>query len=126
MKESKIITFIGGFYILGGIIVLLSLIWNGSGLNIVFNLPNIPDYIIKLIVGIIYIPLGYLYINRIKYSNWIVLVLAIIFFLISASLATAFNTQPFIGNLIYSFFVIIATIIRRNEFTNNIKTLLKK
>ena len=98
MKESKVITFIGGFYIFGGIIVLLSLIFNGSGLNMIFGLPNIPDYIVKLLVGIIYIPLGYLYINRIKNSNWIVLALAIIFFCISASLTTEFNAQPFIGN----------------------------
>lgn len=123
MKESKIVTFIGGFYIFGGIIVLLSLIFNGSNLNILFDLPNIPDYIVKLVVGIIYIPLGYLYINRIKNSNWIILTLAIIFFVISASLTTEFNTQPFIGNLIYSLFVIVVTIIRRKEFTKTIKTI---
>ena len=58
MKESKVITFIGGFYIFGGIIVLLSLIFNGSALNIAFDLPNVPDYIVKLIVSLIYIPLG--------------------------------------------------------------------
>lgn len=75
MKESKVITFIGGFYIFGGIIVLLSLIFNGSALNIAFDLLNVPDYIVKLIVSLIYIPLGYLYINRIKNSNWVVLVL---------------------------------------------------
>ena len=45
MKESKVITFIGRFYIFGGIIVLLSLIFNGSGLNMIFGVPNIPDYI---------------------------------------------------------------------------------
>lgn len=126
MKESKAITFIGGFYIFGGIIVLLSSIFNGSQLNIVFDLPNIPDYVVKLLVGVIYIPLGYLYIKRIKTSNWIILVLAIIFFCISANLTTQFNAQPFIGNLIYSLFVIVATFIRRKEFTNDIKTILKK
>ena len=126
MKESKVITFIGGFYIFGGIIVLLSLIFNGSGLNMIFGVPNIPDYIVKLLVGIIYIPLGYLYINRIKNSNWIVLALAIIFFCISASLTTEFNAQPFIGNLIYSLVVIIVTAISRKEFTRDIKSILKK
>ena len=125
MKESKVITFIGRFYIFGGIIVLLSLIFNGSGLNMIFGVPNIPDYIIKLLVGIIYIPLGYLYINRIKNSNWIILALAIIFFCISASLTTEFNTQPFIGNLIYSLFVIITTIMRRKEFINSLNTIIK-
>ena len=126
MKESKVITFIGGFYIFGGIIVLLSLIFNSSALNIAFDLPNVPDYIVKLIVSLIYIPLGYLYINRIKNSNWVVLVLAIIFGCISASLTTKYNTQPFIGNLVYSCFVIVMTFLKRKEFKNDLKTLLKK
>ncbi|HIR49391.1 MAG TPA: hypothetical protein IAB56_02415 [Candidatus Scybalousia intestinigallinarum] len=126
MKESKVITFIGGFYIFGGIIILLSLIFNGSALNIAFDLPNVPDYIVKLIVSLIYIPLGYLYINRIKNSNWVVLVLAIIFGCISASLTTKYNTQPFIGNLVYSCFVIVMTFLKRKEFKNGLKTLLKK
>ena len=126
MKESKVITFIGGFYIFGGIIVLLSLIFNGSALNIAFDLPNVPDYIVKLIVSLIYIPLGYLYINRIKHSNWVVLVLAIIFGCISASLTTKYNAQPFIGNLVYSCFVIVMTFLKRKEFKNDLKTLLKK
>ena len=126
MKESKVITFIGGFYIFGGIIVLLSLIFNGSALNIAFDLPNVPDYIVKLIVSLIYIPLGYLYINRIKDSNWVVLVLAIIFGCISASLTTKYNAQPFIGNLVYSCFVIVMTFLKRKEFKNDLKTLLKK
>lgn len=126
MKESKVITFIGGFYIFGGIIVLLSLIFNGSALNIAFDLLNVPDYIVKLIVSLIYIPLGYLYINRIKNSNWVVLVLAIIFGCISASLTTKYNTQPFIGNLVYSCFVIVMTFLKRKEFKNGLKTLLKK
>ena len=78
MRESKVITFIGGFYIFGGIIALLSLLFNGSQLNLVFNLPNIPDYIVKLLLAIVYIPLGYLYIRRIKYSHWIILILAIL------------------------------------------------
>ena len=78
-----------------------------------FNLPNIPDYIVKLLLGIIYIPLGYLYIRRIKYTNWIILILAILTFFVSADLTTKLNIQPYIGNLLYSLFVIIATIIRR-------------
>ena len=126
MKESKVITFIGGFYIFGGIIALLSLLFNGSQLNLVFNLPNIPDYIVKLLLGIIYIPLGYLYIRRIKYSNWIILIFAILTFCVSADLTTKLNAQPYIGNLLYSLFFIIATIIRRKEFVNNIKTIFIK
>ena len=126
MKESKIVTFIGGFYIFGGIIVLLSLIFNGSKLNVIFDLPNTPDYVVKLLIGLIYIPLGYLYIERIKKSNWIVLSLAVIFFCISASQTTKYNTQPFIGNLIYSLVVIIVTAISRKEFTRDIKSILKK
>lgn len=123
MKKSKLVTFIGSFYIFGGIIVLLSLLFNGSQLNIVFDLPNVPDYIVKLSVGIIYIPLGYLYIKRIKASNWIILVLALIFFCISADLTTEVNAQPYIGNLMYTLFVIVVTVYKRKEFTKDVKML---
>lgn len=123
MKKSKIITFIGGFYIFGGIIALLSLIFNGSQLNTVFNLPDVPDYIVKLMLGIIYIPIGYLYIKRVNFSSWIILGLAVLTFCISADLTVKLNTQPYIGNLLYSLFVIIATIVKRNEFINNFTNL---
>lgn len=123
MKKSKVITFIGGFYIFGGIIALLSLIFNGSQLNTVFNLPDVPDYIVKLLLGIIYIPIGYLYIKRVNFSSWIILGLAVLTFCISADLTVKLNTQPYIGNLLYSLFVIIATIVKRNEFINNFTNL---
>ena len=64
MKESKVVSFIGGFYIFVGIIVLLSFVFNGSPLNAVFDLPNVPDYIVKLAIALIYIPLGYLYVKK--------------------------------------------------------------
>lgn len=123
MKKSKIITFIGGFYIFGGIIALLSLIFNGSQLNTVFNLPDVPDYIVKLLLGIIYIPIGYLYIKRVNFSSRIILGLAVLTFCISADLIVKLNTQPYIGNLLYSLFVIIATIVKRNEFINSFTNL---
>ena len=123
MKKSKIITFIGGFYIFGGIIALLSLIFNGSQLNTVFKLPDVPDYIVKLLLGIIYIPIGYLYIKRVNFSSWIILGLAVLTFCISADLIVKLNTQPYIGNLLYSLFVIIATIVKRNEFINSFTNL---
>lgn len=123
MKKSKVITFIGGFYIFGGIIALLSLTFNGSQLNTVFNLPDVPDYIVKLMLGLIYIPIGYLYIKRVNFSSWIILGLAVLTFCISADLTVKLNTQPYIGNLLYSLFVIIATIVKRNEFINNFTNL---
>ena len=124
MKKTKIITFIGGFYIFGGIVVLLSLLLNGSPMNTVFDLPDSSNHIVKLLIGIIYVPLGYLFLKRIRFSNWIVLVLAILTFCISSELATKFNAQPYAGNTIYALFVIIATMIRRNEFVNDINSVI--
>ena len=126
MKKSKVITFIGGFYIFGGIISFLSLLLDGSPLNTVFALPDIPDYIVKFLLTIIYIPAGYLFLKRVKFSNWLILALAVLTFCISAELTTTFNTQPYIGNMLYSLFVIIATVIRRKEFTNNINFTIYK
>lgn len=124
MKKSKVITFIGGFYIFGGIISFLSLLLDGSPLNTVFALRDVPDYIIKFLLAVIYIPAGYLFLKRVKFSNWMILVLAVLTFCISAELTTTFNAQPYIGNMMYSLFVIIATIIKRKEFTNNIKSTI--
>lgn len=126
MKSSKIITFIGGFYVFGGIVVLLSLIFGGSALNTTFDVPNIPDYVVKLLTGILSILIGFLYVKRVKISYWFVLIFSIIFFSISATLTKKLNTQPYIGNMIYSLFVIIMTVIKRKEFCNSIKTILKK
>ena len=102
IKHSMIITFIGGFYVFGGIIILLSLFFNGSAINIIFGLPDVPDHIVKLCVSVIYIPAGYFYIKRSKIAYWIILVCAVITFLISADLTTITGMQPYIGNLIYS------------------------
>ena len=103
---------------------LFFLYLDGSPLNTVFALPDVPDYIIKFLLAIIYIPAGYLFLKRVKFSNWLILVLAVLTFCISAELTTTFNAQPYIGNMLYSLFVIIATIIRRKEFTNNIKSTI--
>lgn len=121
MKMSKLVTFIGGFYIFGGIIVLLSLIFGGSPLNTVFDLSDTYDKIVKLFIALIYIPLGFLYINRVSFSKWLVLLLAIIFFCISADLTSKYREQPYIGNMVYSLFVILITIWKRNEFKKKLK-----
>ncbi len=116
MVKSKLITFIGGFYMFGGVIVLLSLIFHGSTLNHVFGLPQVPDYLVKFIVAALYIPMGYFYMKRIKFAYWAILVLAILSFCISADLTTRFDIQPYIGNMIYSLFVIIVSLLKRKEF----------
>lgn len=123
MKQSKAITFIGGYHVFSAIVVLLSLLLNGSPMNTVFGVPQIPDYIVKMLVVIIYIPTGYLFMKRVTISYWILLILQIIFFFISAGLAKRFSTQPYIGNMIYSLFVIVVTILRRKEFCNRIDVI---
>ncbi len=125
MKESKAVTFIGGFYIFGGIIVLLSLIFGGSSLNTVFDVPYIPDIIVKLFVALFFIPSGYLYVKRTRIGYWLILLCSIVFFCVSATLTKELNVQPYIGNMIYSLFVIVITVLRRKEFCHSIKTVLK-
>ena len=123
MKQSKAITFIGGYHVFSAIVVLLSLLLNGSPMNTVFGVPQIPDYIVKILIVIIYIPTGYLFMRRVTISYWILLILQIIFFFVSASLAKRFSTQPYIGNMLYSLFVIVVSILRRKEFCNHIDVI---
>ena len=99
IKHSMIITFIGGFYVFGGIIILLSLFFNGSAINIIFGLPDVPDHIVKLCVSVIYIPAGYFYIKRSKIAYWIILVCAVITFLIKYSLQGTTRGNGLTGGL---------------------------
>ena len=101
---------------------LVESFFNGSAINIIFGLPDVPDHIVKLCVSAIYIPAGYFYIKRSKIAYWIILVCAVITFLISADLTTITGMQPYIGNLIYSLFVIISTLLRRKEFVGGLTT----
>lgn len=114
--ESKVVTFIGGFYVFGGVVVLLSLIFGGSSLNTAFSLPNIPDALVKSLVALIFIPMGILYTRRRKAAYWFVLMFSIVFFCISADLVARQNGQPYIGNMIYALFVAVVTIVKRKEF----------
>ncbi len=124
MKESKAVTFIGGFYIFGSIIVLLSLIFGGSAMSTVFDVPYISDTIVKLFVVIFFIPSGFFYVKRTRIGYWLVLLSSIVFFCISATLTTELSAQPYIGNMIYSLFVIVITFLRRKEFCHSIKDVL--
>ena len=125
MKKSKAVTFIGGFYIFGSIIVLLSLIFGGSALNTVFDVPHISDTIVKLFVALFFIPSGFLYVKRARIGYWLILLSSLVFFCISAALTTELNVQPYIGNMIYSLFVVVITVLRRKEFYHSIKAVLK-
>lgn len=114
--ESKVVTFIGGFYVFGGVVVLLSLIFGGSSLNTTFSLPNIPDALVKSLVALVFIPMGILYTRRRKAAYWFILMFSIVFFCISADLVAQQNGQPYIGNMIYALFVAVVTIVKRKEF----------
>lgn len=126
MKQSKVITFIGGYHVFSAVAVFLSLLFNGSQMNTVFGVPQIPDYIVKTLIVIIYIPTGYLFMKRVTISYWIILILQIIFFFISASLTKRYSTQPYIGNMLYSLFVIVVTILRRKEFCNRVDVRISR
>lgn len=114
--ESKVVTFIGGFYVFGGVVVLLSLIFGGSPLNTAFSLPNIPDALVKSLVALVFIPMGILYTRRRKAAYWFIVMFSIVFFCISADLVAQQNGQPYIGNMIYALFVAVVTIVKRKEF----------
>jgi hypothetical protein len=125
MKESKLVTFIGGFYIFGGVVIFMSLIFGGDPINTVFGLPNTPDWIVKLLIAALFIPGGYLYVQRLVLGYWFILVSSIVFFCISATLTTQYGTQPYIGNMLYAFFVAIITIMRKPEFKSSLSSLKK-
>ncbi len=127
MGESKLVTFIGGFYIFGAAVVGLSLIFGGDSINTIFDISSsFPDQLTKLLVVLFFLPAGYLYLQRAKLGYWLVLVSAIVFFFISATLLTEQGTQPYVGNMLYALFVVVVTVIRRKEFVNSLGEIVSK
>lgn len=122
MERSRLITFIGSFYIFGGIIILISLMLGGTAVDIRFNLANIPDNIVLIVLSIVSVWAGFLYLKRVKPGFFAVFILSAVTFCFNAALTTKYNAQPYIGNMIYALFVIIATICKRKEFINSLKT----
>ncbi len=122
-KRPKGVTFIGYFYILGAVVLLFSLIFRVKqdiSVGLRFGVPNISEFIIIPIIIIFSLILSHGYLELKKWGYWLMMVYSLIFLFISLNLLTQYNTQPFIGNAIWSILVIAYTYRKRKNFCKHL------
>ena len=116
-KRPVFLTFIGYFYIFGAFILLLSLgVDQEIGLAVRFGIPNVPETIVRVLVAIISLIMAYGYLKLKAWGYWMAMIYSALFLVVSLSLLTIYNNQPFIGNAIWSAIVLIYTFTKRRYF----------
>ncbi|MCY6958340.1 hypothetical protein [Clostridium brassicae] len=122
LKERPLgIMLIGYFYILGAVVLIITLFTNASeqfGIAVRFGVPNVPENIMRVLVAIISLIVSYGYLKLKKWGYWFMIINSLYFLVVSIGLALQYNQQPFIGNGIWSIIVLIYTLSKRNFFNN--------
>lgn len=117
-RKSHIgIKFIGWFQIFGALAVLLTLnVQQNPPFNVRFAVPFIPETLVRILVVIFSIIIGYGYLRQSKWGYFSMLTYSIIFCCISLAQVTNYNPQPFLGNGIYAAIVVIFTVLNSKYF----------
>jgi CDP-diglyceride synthetase len=119
MKRPFGITLIGYFYIFGAIVLLLTLgVKQEIGINIRFGVPNIPETVVRILIIVVSFIIAYGYLNLKKWGYLSMIIYSILFLIISLNQVAVYNSQPFIGNAVFSLIVLIYTVLKRNYFNN--------
>jgi hypothetical protein len=119
MKRPFGITLIGYFYIFGAIVLLLTLgVKQEIGMNIRFGVPYIPETVVRIFIIAVSLIIAYGYLNLKKWGYFSMIIYSILFLIISLNQVSVYNSQPIIGNAIFSIIVLIYTVIKRKYFHN--------
>ncbi len=117
-NKSIIIKLIGYFYIFGAIILVLTLgVKQEVNFNIRFGLQYIPESIFRVILILVTAIMAYGYLKMKVWGYWMMLIYSILFLSTSLSGISNYNSQPFIGNAIFSIIVLVCTFKKRKSFT---------
>lgn len=118
-KRPSGITFVGYFYIFGSLVLLLTLgVKQEIAINVRFGVPYLPETIVRIFIALFTIIMAYGYLKLKKWGYWTVMIYSILFLIISLNQIALYNSQPFIGNAVYSVFVLSYTFMKRNNFDN--------
>ncbi|MGF9978202.1 hypothetical protein [Viridibacillus arvi] len=126
MERPIGVTLISFFYIFGAVVLLLTSIFyhhepNGIGIAERFGTPNAPERLVRVLLALATFAMVYGYANLKKWGFWSMTVYSILFGLLSMTLMTAQNIQPFLGNLIWSLIIIVYSICVKAAFFNSYK-----
>lgn len=119
VKRPLGVSLIGYFYIIGSIVLIITLFTNTSeqyGIAVRFGLPDVPEGIMKILVSIISLIMAYGYLKLEKWGYWFMITYTFYFLVVSINLSQQYNQQPFYGNAIWSIIVLIYTLIKRQYF----------
>ncbi len=119
MKRPIGISFIGYFYIIGDVLILLTIgMEQPINFNVRFGIPAFPEHVFKIMLSAYSFILAYSYLKMYRWGYWNMALYSSIFFLISLNLTYHYEMQPFIGNAIFSIMVLSYTIKKRSCFVN--------
>jgi hypothetical protein len=118
-KSPLGVMLLGGFYILGAIVILLALVLGTKQavlMNIRFGVPFISDTAVTICIAVVSVIVAYGYMRTLKWGYWSMIVYSAVFFVISSVLAYSYHSQPFAGNAAFSLIVLIYTFCKRRYF----------
>ncbi|MDF9410027.1 hypothetical protein L7E55_17060 [Pelotomaculum isophthalicicum JI] len=111
---------IGYLYMLGAVMLLLSLfdtsIVNSIGIAAQFGLPYFPERLFRVLISFIILIMIYGYVNLRKWGYWFMILYILYFGGVSTLLSMKFNQQPFNGNMIWSILIFLYTFTKRKSF----------
>jgi uncharacterized membrane protein (DUF2068 family) len=116
-KRPMGITVIGYFYIIGAVMLLMSLgTQQDIPFNIRFGVAFLPEMFVRIVVAVFSFIMAYGYLRLTKWGYWMMMIYSAMFLVISLKQMSTQNSQPFIGNAIFSAFVLLYSYSKRNLF----------
>ncbi|MBY0753850.1 hypothetical protein K5V21_00135 [Clostridium sardiniense] len=117
-NKSIVIKLIGYFYIFGAIILVLTFgVKQEINFNIRFGMQYIPEGIFKVALILVTAIMAYGYLKMKIWGYWMMVIYSILFLFASLNGISNYNSQPFIGNTIFSIIVLACTFKQRKSFT---------
>ncbi|SCW87665.1 hypothetical protein SAMN04487970_10992 [Paenibacillus tianmuensis] len=120
-KRPLGVALIGSFYIFGSVVLWLSLFLidfssEKYGIAARFGLPNVPEHLARILVGVVSLVMAYGYLRLKRWGYWLMVSYSIYFLTVSGYLFVLYKDQPFLGNVIWSLIVIAYSYSKRSHF----------
>ena len=125
-KRPLGITLIGGFYVFGAVVLIITLFTNGVdkfGIAARVGMPNVPENIMRILISIISLTVSCGYLRLRKWGYWFMISYNLYMFIVSIFLSFQYRQQPFYGNVIWSIIVLVYTFSKRKKFNKTIISL---
>ncbi|WP_088011692.1 hypothetical protein [Gottfriedia acidiceleris] len=121
MKKPLGVSVISYFYILGALVLLFTSVFYDANANLIgiaerFGITNGSEQLLSVIIAFLTLVMIFGYIRLKKWGFWLMISYSVLFGGISLYLAINHSQQPYIGNMIFSFFILLYTIYVKKSF----------